>query len=938
MDNDIAELNRQYNEYTNQLSQYVQACKQYTDYNQTLVQKKNQLEADIHNFYQYVQTHPVRPDEEELVQVQYKRLAGVQAKAVKAQEILNRLVPDTKMEIPEIYQSQKMNEFKSIAKTVRQLYARKESLKKSIDYLERESTNLRDERDDLQAQLAEDRKWANEMEEKLASETQAGMQKLMKHKEQIKQLDETYQKELIETEKKRIKADVDSIELNLFNNQYQRQFSKLQEDLNLCLTKKGIPSSNIQLVKQLQSEVTALQERSEEYSKLLSANFQLQQAKQQESEVKQIYSEIRDDYLNHYKKVDVLIHQTLKDHIEQKSDVLKVLSDNQEELKELETIQNQLKETNQQLHKETEKLDEEAKSKHQNKFLNKKLISKYESINEKIDSIRVNIEHQNNSIAYNQTFIQKYDQGIATVQDIYNRFRSETSTVARRRLVGELESLFEQQHNLLNDLANNNAKSLQNITNQIEELQRRLEKAMSDLLRSVDPEKSFSQQSERILKEQSESLFHGDEGLVGFMPDECEISLTNENEANIEVASLNALVALLFHPHVFKDRYHHQFILGWHNTGTSLTLLTEMINGFLKEYQNGSNPYGLPNTDQLTDAIVNDTINFFYTWRYDFTHDFVGLPESKDLRLNVHLIFNTLSQLDKSKKQEGAIDTFVKSIDLFNNTKTYQPPRSIKQPTFLDLPYDSTKPFPLRTDPVILAKHFMFVELKKFVSIERYEFVKCNWSRPNRDTISPNLSELTRHFNKTSVLVGYTILTEKRLKERAKILGGWISVMDAALNVNNFNLLFEIDGALTNPAIIRLKKTWSKIDKELKDRYTKLSDLTAPFRKFGKYKAALNSCPVNMTLPYLGPWLTDMTFVEDGNPTRKTLPNNEEGINFTKQKYYYSPCSFLLKDWGKDINFDINQQIVSDINSFRSVDEEGKEYNLLKMSRECETE
>ena len=81
-----------------------------------------------------------------------------------------------------------------------------------------------------------------------------------------------------------------------------------------------------------------------------------------------------------------------------------------------------------------------------------------------------------------------------------------------------------------------------------------------------------------------------------------------------------------------------------------------------------------------------------------------------------------------------------------------------------------------------------------------------------------------------------------------------------------------------------------------------------------------------------------MTFVEDGNPSRKTLENGKEAINFTKQKYYYYSVSFLSKEWGTNVNFNIDNRIINDILSFNPLDEEGREINPLKMSRECEND
>lgn len=88
--------------------------------------------------------------------------------------------------------------------------------------------------------------------------------------------------------------------------------------------------------------------------------------------------------------------------------------------------------------------------------------------------------------------------------------------------------------------------------------------------------------------------------------------------------------------------------------------------------------------------------------------------------------------------------------------------------------------------------------------------------------------------------------------------------------------MFELSAGLNCSAVSRLKLTWEEVAKE-KVCPEKIMELTSPQSNFSAYRNALRK--VNgPSIPYLGQYLSDLTFIEDGN--NDTLDNGY--VNFEK--------------------------------------------------------
>lgn len=114
-------------------------------------------------------------------------------------------------------------------------------------------------------------------------------------------------------------------------------------------------------------------------------------------------------------------------------------------------------------------------------------------------------------------------------------------------------------------------------------------------------------------------------------------------------------------------------------------------------------------------------------------------------------------------------------------------------------------------------------------------------------------------------LVGIIILQEK-VKERAHVIKKFIRILECLLELNNFHGIMEIIAGLRLSPIHRLKATWAKVESS---KIKVVEDMSALMHTEGSYKAyrsVLHSCQPPC-VPYVGVFLQDMTFIEDGNRT-----------------------------------------------------------------------
>ncbi|KAH0793504.1 RasGEF domain containing protein [Histomonas meleagridis] len=249
------------------------------------------------------------------------------------------------------------------------------------------------------------------------------------------------------------------------------------------------------------------------------------------------------------------------------------------------------------------------------------------------------------------------------------------------------------------------------------------------------------------------------------------------------------------------------------------------------------------------------------------------------------------------------------------------------------VPYDrQANEIPFSAEPSIIVEHFTYIELQFLRSITASEFIGCGWSSFDKWKLAPNITKMMEHFNQISQWIVASIVLAKDLASRTKILEVWLKILDASWDFLNFQLVFIIYGALCSPSVNHLTKLWDSISPESKKIFDRFNVLTSPSARFENYRNELKKYPYEVVVPYIGPMLTSMVYISDGNPSKKSLPDVQEVVlNFQKHRMYASVIQEIMVNWGKEIRFTLNEELLNRIKNIPPVDQ--SESELFQISQ-----
>jgi len=186
-----------------------------------------------------------------------------------------------------------------------------------------------------------------------------------------------------------------------------------------------------------------------------------------------------------------------------------------------------------------------------------------------------------------------------------------------------------------------------------------------------------------------------------------------------------------------------------------------------------------------------------------------------------------------------------------------------------------------------MASQLTLIDSEIFNSIEPEEFAFKLWgensvqkSRQNQaKDICANLIKSVERFNVLCFWASSTICTEGVIESRVNTVAHWIEIAKQCKLLNNYSAVMAIIASLNSSAVQRLRKTWELLPDDSLVMLHQLEIMMSSesnystYRKISKRLLGRSSC-----VPYLGLYLKDMTFINDGNPKK-----NEKGhINFVK--------------------------------------------------------
>ncbi|XP_028746847.1 ras-specific guanine nucleotide-releasing factor 2 isoform X2 [Peromyscus leucopus] len=300
-------------------------------------------------------------------------------------------------------------------------------------------------------------------------------------------------------------------------------------------------------------------------------------------------------------------------------------------------------------------------------------------------------------------------------------------------------------------------------------------------------------------------------------------------------------------------------------------------------------PPGFNNTERTCDkefiirrTATNRVLNVLRHWVSKHAQDF---ELNNELKMNVlNLLEEVLRDPDLLPQERKATANILRALSQDDQDDIHLKLEDIIQMT------DCPKAECFETlSAMELAEQITLLDHVVFRSIPYEEFLGQGWMKLDKNERTPYIMKTSQHFNEMSNLVASQIMNYADISSRANAIEKWVAVADICRCLHNYNGVLEITAALNRSAIYRLKKTWAKVSKQTKALMDKLQKTVSSEGRFKNLRETLKKnkkhsswpCSCNPpAVPYLGMYLTDLAFIEEGTPNF-----TEEGlVNFSKMR------------------------------------------------------
>lgn len=186
----------------------------------------------------------------------------------------------------------------------------------------------------------------------------------------------------------------------------------------------------------------------------------------------------------------------------------------------------------------------------------------------------------------------------------------------------------------------------------------------------------------------------------------------------------------------------------------------------------------------------------------------------------------------------------------------------------------------LDIEAVEMARQLTLLESKLYNKIKPMECLGKAWSKPDSDIHAKGIKDTINTSNRITGWVAEAILVQDDLKKRAAWIKQFISIADQCRELNNFSTMTAIVSGLNSAPVYRLKRSWDAVSTRHHTMLEQLNKIMQSSKNFSDYRAMIHKLKPPC-VPFLGVYLTDLTFIEDGNLDR--LKSDDRLINFGKR-------------------------------------------------------
>ncbi|MEE6495942.1 hypothetical protein FKM82_002183 [Ascaphus truei] len=155
----------------------------------------------------------------------------------------------------------------------------------------------------------------------------------------------------------------------------------------------------------------------------------------------------------------------------------------------------------------------------------------------------------------------------------------------------------------------------------------------------------------------------------------------------------------------------------------------------------------------------------------------------------------------------------------------------------------------LMVTPEEYASQITLMDVPVFKAIQPEELSSCGWNKKEKYSSAPNAVAFTRRFN-------------QKLYE-----------------LNNLHALMSVVSGLQSAPIFRLTKTWALLSRKDKTTFEKLEYVVSKEDNYKRLRDYINSLKMTPCIPYLGIYLSDLTYIDSAYPSTGSILENEQRSN-----------------------------------------------------------
>ncbi|KAG5367473.1 Cell division control protein 25 [Yarrowia sp. C11] len=388
--------------------------------------------------------------------------------------------------------------------------------------------------------------------------------------------------------------------------------------------------------------------------------------------------------------------------------------------------------------------------------------------------------------------------------------------------------------------------------------------------------------------------------LPWFIQAEYDSGLILDDKGNVRAGSIIALVERLTHHDSLDSSFNSTMLLTFRTFMTPHMLLELLIQRFTIQPPEGltAEEFDLWESKKqrpIRIRVYNILKNWLeHNWLEPVspvTHDLLAQIETFVLQM-VSQNFPGAKQLLTSIQMRQKGEEIKKRM--VQNPAPTPPPiisRNFKRQKLQDL------------DSVELCRQLTIRESRLFCAISPIECLNKEWNSKRGTSGAGEPSNIRKFIQNSNCLTNWVaacILAEKDTKKRAAVIKYFVQVSEQCRQINNFSSMTAIISALYSSTIHRLKKSWELVSARTMASLENMNKLMNSTRNFNEYRDMLHlvNPPI---IPFFGVYLTDLTFVADGNPD--FIKGEPKLINFSKrtktadivreiQQYQSIPYSF----------------------------------------------